>query len=117
MTLLLKWMSVLEFVVGVSLALFPALVCHLLLGKSDSDSDSEPIVARIAGVALVSFALACWPSGGKSNPPAVRGMLLYNGAMAGYLTFLGLSGHAGILLWPAAALHTVLTILMIRFSR
>ena len=62
-------------------------------------------VARVAGIALVGLGLACWP-----GPPRI-GMLTYSVAVTLYLAYLGLTGAAtGVLLWPAVALHALLSV-------
>jgi len=64
-------------------------------------------VARLAGIALIALAVACWP-----GPPLVA-MLIYGAAAALYLAYLGFEGGlTGILLWPAAGLHIILTALL-----
>jgi predicted small integral membrane protein len=66
-------------------------------------------VARVAGIALIALAIACWP-----GPPRL-GMLAYSGAVTVCLAYLGLAGAAsGVLLWPAVVLHLVLTVLLVR---
>jgi hypothetical protein len=89
-----------EALTGLALMLVPSLVGQLLLG--------EPLlgggipVARVAGIALVALALACWP-----GPPLV-GMLTYSALVALYLAYLGVAcGYGGVLLWPAIILHVV----------
>ena len=65
-------------------------------------------VARVAGIALIGLGVACWP-----GPPTV-GMLIYSATVAVYLALLGLAGgSAGILLWPAVALHVVLSVCLV----
>jgi hypothetical protein len=45
-------------------------------------------------------------------------LLIYNAAAALYLAYVGWSGPwGGALLWPAVALHCVLTVLLILASR
>ena len=70
-------------------------------------------MARVAGAALLSLGLACWLARDDGRSPAGRGIvaavLLYNVAVIavfGY-TNLGL-GIAGVGLWPAVGVHTVL---------
>ena len=61
-------------------------------------------VARVAGIALIALGVACWP-----GPPLV-GMLTYSAAVTLYLAYVGFAGGlTGILLWPAVALHLILT--------
>jgi hypothetical protein len=64
-------------------------------------------VARVAGIALIAFGIACWP-----GPPPV-GMLTYGAVVTSYLACLGFAGGlTGILLWPAVVLHAILTALL-----
>jgi len=85
--------------------LLPSLVGQLLLG--DELSGIAAAVARVAGIALIGLGIACWP-----GPPLV-GMLTYSIAVTLYLAYLGFAvGLTGILLWPAVALHLVLSILL-----
>jgi len=46
---------------------------------------------------------------------ALHGMLIYNLLVTLYFAYLGLGGEwVGVLLWPVAAAHAVLTILLAR---
>jgi hypothetical protein len=64
-------------------------------------------VARVAGIALIALGIACW-----RGPPLV-GMLIYSALVTMYLVYLGLvSGLTGVFLWPAVALHAILTALL-----
>ena len=84
-----------EAATGLALLVVPSLVGQLLL-------DQEFI-----GIALIALGIACWP-----GPPLV-GMLIYSTVVALYLAYLGFTGGlTGILLWPAVALHAVLSILL-----
>lgn len=99
-----------EILTGLALVAAPSLVAHLLLGEERSGVAAE--VARVAGIALVSLGIACWP--GKD----MAGMLTYSAAIAAYLGYLGLTGAAGgVLLWPAVALHVILTVLLARAAK
>jgi hypothetical protein len=61
-------------------------------------------VARVAGIALIALGVACWP-----GPPLV-GMLTYGAFVTLFLAYVGFAGgFTGILLWPAVALHLILT--------
>jgi hypothetical protein len=65
----------------------------------------------VTGIALIGLGIACWP-----GPPLV-GMLTYSAAVTLYLAYVGFAdGLAGILLWPAVALHVIVTVLLIRAS-
>jgi hypothetical protein len=96
-----------EAATGMALLIVPSLVGQLLLG--------EPLagvavpVARVAGIALIALAIACWP-----GTPLI-GMVTYGAAVALYLAYLGLAGgSSGILLWPVVVLHVILTALLAR---
>ncbi len=83
----------------------PSLVGKLLLGE-ELAGVAIP-VARVAGIGLIGLGIACWP-----GPPLV-GMLTYSAAVTLYLAYLGFAaGLTGVFLWPAVALHTVLSILL-----
>ena len=101
----LAFAAVSEAVTGLALLIVPSLVAQLLLG--------EPLagvaiaVARVCGIALIALGIACWPG------PPLAGMLTYSGAVTLYLAYLGFAGGlGGVLLWPAVALHAVLTVLL-----
>ena len=94
---------------GLALLLLPSLVGLLLLGK-ELTGIAIP-VARVAGIALVALGVACWPG------TPLAGMLTYSAAVTLYLAYLGFSGGlTGILLWPAAVLHLILTAFLTRAS-
>jgi hypothetical protein len=99
--------AIVEIATGLALFLVPSLTGQLLLG--------EPLtgvaipVARVAGIALIALGFSCWPG------PPLAGMLFYGAAVALYLAYLGFAGgQAGILLWPAVAMHGLLTVLLAR---
>jgi hypothetical protein len=99
--------AVAEAATGLALLLAPSWVGQWLIGAELVGVSA--IVARMAGIALIALAVACWP-----GPPRL-GMLIYGIAVSLYLAYLGLSGAAsGALLWPAVALHVVLTVLLMR---
>ena len=99
--------AVAEAAAGLALLIAPALVGQLLLGEQLSGI-AVP-VARVAGIALIALGTACWP-----GPPLV-GMLSYSALATLYLGYLGLAdGLTGVLLWPAVALHLILTALLIQ---
>lgn len=96
-----------EAVTGVVLLVVPSLVGQLLLGEELSGV-AVP-VARVAGIALIGLAIACWPG------PPLLGMLAYSAAVMLYLAYVGIAGGvAGVLLWPAIVLHAILTVLLTR---
>ena len=101
---LLVFAAIIEAATGVGLLFVPSLVGHLLLGI-----ELTGVIVRVAGIALIALAVTCWPG------PPMFGMLIYNAAVALYLTYVGFSGDAsGVLLWPVVILHAVMTVLLIR---
>jgi len=97
--------AVAEVATGLALLIVPSLVGQLLLGEELAGVAIS--VARVAGIALVGLGIACWPG------PPLAGMLTYSSAVALYLAYLGFAGGlTGVLLWPAVALHAVLSILL-----
>jgi len=99
--------AVAEVSTGVALLIAPSLVGQLLLGAELTGV--AVTVARVAGIALIALGLACWP-----GTPLV-GMLTYSAAVTLYLAYVGFADSlTGILLWPAVAVHTVLSFILIR---
>lgn len=111
-TKLLGLASVLEMLTGLALIIAPLSVAWLILGSEASGTGIA--LGRIAGFALLSLGVACYPrSSNVGNlDQAVLGMLIYNTLITIYLIYLGVSGEAtGGALWLVAAIHAVLTIL------
>ncbi|MEF8703542.1 MAG: hypothetical protein V5B32_09870 [Candidatus Accumulibacter sp. UW26] len=95
-----------EIATGVALLLVPSLVGQWLLG--DELTGIAMTIARVTGIALIGLGVACWP-----GPPRA-GMLIYSAAVTVYLAWVGFAGGStGLLLWPAVALHAILTALLI----
>jgi hypothetical protein len=104
---LLPLFSLGELATGLALLVVPSLVALLLLG-AELTGIAVP-VARVAGIALIALAVACWP-----GTPLI-GMLTYSAAVALYLAYVGVaSGSAGMLLWPAVVVHVILAALLVR---
>ena len=104
----LAFAAISEAATGLALLVAPSLVGQLLLGEQLSGVATP--VARVAGIALIALGIACWPGW-----PAFPGMLIYSGAVALYLAYLGFAGGlSGVLLWPAVILHLILTALLMR---
>ncbi len=96
-----------EAATGLALLVAPSLVGGLLLGQETTGV--AIVVARVAGIALIALAIACWPG------PPVLGMLVYSAVVTLGLAYLGWSGaYGGILLWPAVIVHLILTVLLAR---
>jgi hypothetical protein len=104
---LLPIVAVAEAVTGLAILVMPSLVSRLLLG-AELTGVAVPI-ARVAGIALVGLGVSCWPG------PAMLGMLIYSVLVTLYLVYLGTRGDwVGPLLWPAVALHGLMTLLLAR---
>lgn len=115
---LLSAAAAIEAVTGLVLIISPQSVGSLLLGADLAAAGSA--VGRVAGIALLSLGLVCWISRQVANKNAVvAGMLTYNLLVTAYLMYLGFGGNlVGSLLWPAIAIHAVLTLLFayVRFD-
>jgi len=111
---LLTLTAVAETGAGLALLLAPSLGTGLLLGVS-LDTPAPMVLGRIAGAALLSLGVACWlardAGATRAGHGLVTAMLFYNCAAAAVLGYAGAgAGLAGMLLWPAVALHSALTV-------
>ena len=101
----LVFAAVAEALTGLALLIAPSLVGELLLGQQLAGAATP--VARVTGIALIALGIACWPA-----TPLV-GMFTHSSVVTLYLVYIGLVGEfAGMLLWPAAVVHAVLSILL-----
>ena len=97
--------AVAEAATGIALLAAPSLIGRLLFGQEFTGVTIP--AARVTGIALIALAVACWPG------PALVGMLVYSVAVTLYLAYVGLAGgFTGVFLWPAVALHAVLSIFL-----
>ncbi|HKN12643.1 MAG TPA: hypothetical protein VJX68_05555 [Candidatus Binatus sp.] len=99
---------------GVALLSIPSRAAELLLG-APLDTPAAVTAARVGGAALLTLAAAFWLARGDSQSSAARGLVaavvIYNVAVVLILAVFGLrSEHVGVVLWPAVALHTALTV-------
>ena len=109
---LVIWSAAIEALTAVALIAVPESVARVLLGTGLSDSGIA--FGRVAGFALLSLVLACWPTANDATP-SVRALFAYNLLAALYLGRLRVSGEfVAFLLWPACALHAVLALLFAR---
>ena len=96
-------------VTGLILLLSPVLFGRLILASELSEPGQA--IGRLAGIALIGFALTSWPD--PSARSITRAMLTYNLLATIYLFYLGIAGKSvGVLLWPAVALHLLFTVLL-----
>jgi len=103
----LKFPVIAEVLTGLALLIVPVLLGQLLLGV-ELTGTAIP-AARVAGIALIGLSIACLPG------LALVGMLTYGALVMLYLGYLGLvGGFTGILLWPAAVVHAMISVLLAR---
>jgi hypothetical protein len=101
----LVFAAVAEAVTGLVVLIAPSSVGQLLFAQQFAGVAIS--VARLTGIALIAFGISCWPA-----TPLV-GMFIYSAVVALYLVYIGLIGEfAGPLLWPAAVVHSILSILL-----
>jgi hypothetical protein len=108
---LLTVTAILEGSLGLALLAVPSFVISLLLSISPGGI-AVTVVARVAGAAIFSLAIACWFSRNNSNDPAVlRAILFYNVAV-GFVLFYCIypEGLSSVFLWAAALLHMFLAV-------
>jgi hypothetical protein len=96
---------------GLSLAIVPSLVVPILLGTSLTDPGAI-LIARLAGAALITIAIACWLSRiDPRSPVMVKVMLAYNIFSTTLLVYATLVERiSGPGLWPAVLLHVGLLV-------
>ena len=100
--------AVAEAATGAALLIVPSLVGRLLLGAEFAGVASP--LARVTGITLLALGAACFP-----GSTALCGMLTYSLLATPYLLYLDIRGEwVGPLLWPAVALHAILTALLTR---
>jgi hypothetical protein len=91
---------------GLILLISPVLFGRFVLGAELSDPGQA--LGRLTGIVLLGLALTSWPS--PSLRSVTQAMLAYNLLATIYLCYLGIAGRTvGVLLWPAVALHLLLT--------
>jgi hypothetical protein len=112
-TYLLIVTAFVEVGTGLLLLIWPSLPLALLLGIEEGSPELN-LCARVLGAALLAIGVACWFGRSDKHGPAPFGLLisvlLYDVAAAVILAHAGLSGLAGIALWPAVVLHAALAV-------
>lgn len=105
--------AAIEFALGLVLVASPTLVAQLAFGSALSPAGEA--LGRVAGFAFIAFGTACWPQTGQIGRRALPALLTYNVLVAAFFLWLGIRGElVGPLLWPGAALHTILSVLLAR---
>lgn len=105
--------AVIEAGAGLALLCVPANAALLLFG-APLDTPTALSAARLGGLGLLTLGVACWLARNDMRSPAARGlahaMVTYNAGAAGVFAYAAIGlGVNGVLLWPAAALHAVMT--------
>ena len=101
----------LEAITGLGLLVAPSMVARLVLGGEVADV--AIVISNIAGIALISLAIACWPRAGATSRAPYAGMFFYNllaALLLGETAVAGTSG--GVLLWPVVVAHLGLAVLI-----
>jgi len=101
--------SMLEALAGLAFVIMPAKFILILLGTTVTDPSSL-IIARLAGLALITIAIACWLSrdDGRSFVMA-KAMTVYNLCCVSLLVYaLFFEQISGQGLWPAIMVHFVM---------
>lgn len=105
--------AVVEIATGVALLVAPSLVVAALLGMQSASVETL-VVARILGSALMAIGVTCVlarADAGATGRAVLAGILVYDALAALVLAYAGLSlALAGPALWPAVALHALLTV-------
>lgn len=98
---------------GLLLLAAPPIVCRLLFAAEATGLAIT--LGRLTGMCLLALAIACWP--GRDSRSALFGMLTWSVLAMLFLIMVGLGGSAGILLWPAAVVHAIIALLLLRAIR
>jgi hypothetical protein len=108
--------ALVEVVTGIGLVVVPPFVLRLVWGAAADALGLQ--VAQLAGIALISIGLLCWFSRSATDPrPGLATLLVYNGLVALFFLYVGVSGHGGVLLWPVVVAHGILTVLYLQALR
>lgn len=101
--------AAIEAATGLALVVAPAAVVARLVGAG-VDTAGGMVIARVAGIAMFSIAVACWLArddhGGEASRGLLLALLVYNSAVMLLLINAAVFDHlSAIGLWPAAVLH------------
>ena len=108
---LLTITAIVEGVTGLALAFVPDLIVSLLLGTALTDP-AAILIGRLAGVTLITIAIACWLSRTDTlSYVMAKVMLAYNIFSTTLLVYAVLVERIyGPGLWPAVLLHVGLLV-------
>ena len=98
--------ALIEVFTGLALVTMPSFVVSILLGTSLTEINAI-LIARLAGAALITIAIACWLSRSSlQSAVLVKAMLAYNVFSVALLVYSELVERiSGPGLWPAVLLH------------
>ena len=104
--------SGLEIVTGLGLVVAPSLLTRLLFGSGMNAAGEA--TGRIAGLVMLCLAAGCWPDAvGAAQPRTLVALMALSWLATAFLVASSAIGATvGILLWPAAALHLFLAVLL-----
>ena len=107
---LLTATAALEAGAGLALLTVPSLVFG-----PEIDTPTGTTVARVAGAALLAIGIACWlarhDGESRAGRGLVGGLVVYNALAVAVLAYAGTAlGLSSGGLWPAAAIHAVMTV-------
>lgn len=106
--------ALLESATGLGLVATPSLLATALLG-GQLDSPASLIVARVAGVALIAIALACWLAredfASRAARALVTALLVYNvGAGALFANAAITLQPPGLGIWLVVGIHALMAV-------
>jgi hypothetical protein len=106
--------ALVEAATGLCLLFLPGIVFAILLGLDHASIDAI-FVGRLAGAALFAIGIASWIARADIRSPAqlglLTGILIYDAAASTLLAYAGaVLKMAGLLLWPAVAIHAILAL-------
>jgi len=106
---MLRLTAAFEALTGAAVLIRPETMAYWLFG--DGVSGAGIAIGRIAGLALIGLALACWPDRAVQPDRPARAMFTYSTLAGIYLAYLGIVPRlAGVLLWPAVITHIAFSV-------
>ena len=112
-TLWMRAAAGLEFLTGLTLIIAPSLLASFLFGSGLNAAGEA--TGRISGLVMLCLAAGCWPRAADSTPQALVPLMALSWLATAFLVAFGVIGaNVGLLLWPAAALHLILAVLLTR---
>lgn len=111
MKLLLTVTAVFEALTGIGLIVFPSMIISLLIGTLPEGA-AVTTLAKIAGAALISLAIACWLSRNNAAASEVAKAIFFYNIVAAVVLGYGAIRYklSGAGLWPAVLLHAGLAV-------